>query len=629
MSHLLSSWLVDRRLLMGIPVIATILVYFQCIDFDFVTFDDGSYYSSYKPIQDITFRNITEIFSTFHKGNYHPLTTLTWMFEYAVVGDNASLLHFNNVLLHLFNPCFAFLFIERLFGNRVTAFSAALLFGIHPMHVESVAWISERKDVLYTCFFLSSMLLYLRYRDHRGIRFLHWSFGLFILSCLSKSAAVVLPVVLVLIDYLEEKGPKVKHVTGKIHFFAVSFLFGIVAIFSQDSSGAIQDVSPFFNSIDRIFLVCFSVCSYLYKAIIPLDLVCFYPYPAKVAGSFDWYIYISPLILLLITFLVIRSMRASRGLAFVFLFFLSTIALVLQILPVGGAFVADRYTYMPYLALFILPGFGLEWMKSHKSTLLVGARGLMLIYAIVMAFLCYGQVKTWKDSETLWTNVINHAPSEMAYNNRGYHYNQEERYAEAVADIDRCLQFNPDYQKAYNNRGLANYHLGNYQQALTDLTKAIELDSTDPGAYLSRGNVYSKLGEYGRSINDYNAYMLRDQQNHEAFFWRGTAFYKLTRYTDAISDHTKSATIDPSYFDAWFWRGSTYLDMRDPANAITDFDMCIRLRPTDGVSYYNRSLGHYRVNNFVAAQQDANQARQLGYEVHPQYFQILEQKLAL
>ncbi|PCJ89611.1 MAG: hypothetical protein COA57_01715 [Flavobacteriales bacterium] len=619
-------WVKKNKLLL-IAVGVTFLVYLPVFNHDFVSFDDISYYVENEIIQELNWQNTKDIFTSFHKGNYHPLTTQMWAVEHALFGENSTALHVVSLLFHLLNVSLVFLFIKRLAGNQNVAFITSFLFGIHPMHVESVAWISERKDVLYTFFFLLALIYYSKKPETQNSRFgIYHSLLFFVLACLSKSAAVVLPLILLLIDYFKERKFNFKLVIEKIPFFAISLIFGVTAIFSQQSTGAIQEMESY-SFFDRIFLASYGLLTYLYKMIAPIDLVCFYPYPAKINGSLPAIFYLYLIIMLALFFAVFLSRKKTKAIIFGAMFFLISVALVLQLLPVGGALMADRYTYLSYIGLFFILGNGYEWAIGKFKKQKVIFAGIIGTYSIGMVWICFNQVSVWKSSETLWTNAIEKYPSEIAYNNRAYSYNQTEQYQKALKDIEKCLALNPNYQKAYNNAGLAYFHLGKFNLGLKALNKAIELNPKDDEAYLSRGNVYSSLNDYQNAVADYDYYLSKNQNNHEAFFWRGAAYYKLNNYERAIEDYTTAIHKNPNYFDAIFWRGAAYLDLKNNKKAIEDFTICIRLNKTDAVSYYNRSLAFYRNNNFEQAQQDAFTARAKGYQVHGQYFEILKEKL--
>ena len=277
----------QKYLLPGI-LLLTFIIYLPSLNNDFIiNWDDAGYIHENEPIKKINSENIKIIFTQFYKGNYHPLTTLFYAVEYSLVGESPFLYHLNNLVFHLLNVLLLYIFIKKISGKTIVAAFCALFFGIHPMHVESVAWISERKDVLYTFFFFFSLIMYLKYLDNDSRKKWHYwlSIFLFILSLLSKSAAVSLPLVLLLIDYYYKRKLNIKTIIiEKIPYFILSIIFGLVAIASQNETGAIQNLTPLYSIFDRFFIVSYATLIYLIKFFLPVKLSAMYAYPQLING---------------------------------------------------------------------------------------------------------------------------------------------------------------------------------------------------------------------------------------------------------------------------------------------------------------------------------------------------------
>ena len=246
----------------------------------------------------------------------------------------------------------------KLSGKAEVAVVTALFFGIHPMHIESVAWISETKDVLYTFFFLLALNSYLKFRKiKKEIIFPFSVLFWFFLSLLSKPAAVCFPFVLLLIDYHQDKKLGWKAIVSKTPFFLIALLFGALALFSQADSGAVQNIAPLFNVPERFFLVCYAVVFYLVKVVVPFDLCALHYYPLKsAAGMLPFQYYLAFPAMLLLVWAVFRSGRFKQELIFGLLFYLVTIGMTLQIVPFGRALVSERYSYVPYIGVFFIIG---------------------------------------------------------------------------------------------------------------------------------------------------------------------------------------------------------------------------------------------------------------------------------
>ena len=377
------------KFLLFIIVSFTSIIYFKSLFNDLLFWDDNIYVINNKDITNLSFNSLKTIFSGFYAYCYLPLTMLTYSLEYHFFGLNPFIYHLDNLVLHLFNIILVFIFIYKLsLGSELReintrqyaislAFIVALLFAIHPMHVESVAWISERKDLLYSFFFLSSLIFYIKYISQIKSSIIHYplSIILFFLSCLSKPTAVTLPFVLILIDYFFNRfslKSKVKLFKEKIPFFILSLLFLIIAFYSQKHEIVVNSADDsYFNLFHRIFLFSFALTFYLYKVIAPFHLSVIHSFLGN-AKHFPSLYYISSLILLIIPLIIFISGKSRKLLIFGFLFFFTTIALSLQIIPFRFAIVCERYTYIPYIGLFfIIACIFQSILKNHTYLLII------------------------------------------------------------------------------------------------------------------------------------------------------------------------------------------------------------------------------------------------------------------
>src|SRR6266571_3392951 len=267
-------------LFLAVTLVLTVLSFSPSLDNGFTNWDDPGYVLENYSIRDLSQKNVANVFTSYLQGNYHPLTVLSYAVEYKFFQLDPKIYHITNLLLHVLNTTFVFWLIRLLTGRLETAAITAVLFGIHPLHVESVAWISERKDVLFSLFYLGSLISYVlsltKVQDR--VRYLIMSLVLFILSLLSKGVAVTLPLVLLLIDYYFKRTFTKKIFIEKIPFFLLSIGFGVIAILAQKSEGAIQTMTtyPFY---DRLLIASYGIVTYLFKIFVPQQLSAFYPYP--------------------------------------------------------------------------------------------------------------------------------------------------------------------------------------------------------------------------------------------------------------------------------------------------------------------------------------------------------------
>jgi protein O-mannosyl-transferase len=616
--------------LLGLIGLFTFIVYARAISYGFIyNWDDAGYILKNEYLKEFTFSNIADIFSSFYMHNYHPLTTLTYLIEYTLVGENAWLYHLNNILLHIANTFLVFILIRKLLkGSEIPALFVAALFALHPMHVESVAWISERKDVLYAFFFLLALIRYVRYLESgKKIEFLYTSI-LFLLSCLSKSAAVTLPVLLFAFDYVWRRKFTLWSVLEKVPLILISLVFGILAIKSQDT--AIQDLTPLLSIFERILIVCWAICLYLYKAIVPAGLSAFYPYPLKYGDILPWFYFVAPFIVAGLAVFLWYSRKWGREVMFGFAFFFITISLVLQLMPVGGAIIAERYTYVPYIGLFFVLALPLRTFSSTPGKAAgnyITNYGLVMLFAVfAFAYLTYDRVGYWKDGDVLFSDVLKKYPKfPYGYNNRGFLYfdyyalkvypeNEVKKKAyteKALADYTMAIQLDPNYVQAYSNRAVLLYNTGRPEAALNDFNVLLTLSPDHTDGLIGRANTLSTLEKYEEAIPDYNAYLLKKKDDVKAWLWRGIAFSKTGENELAISDFDMTIQLDPEDFEGYYWKAIALHQMKQYEESVQYFDKAVSKQPVHYELYSWRGLAHYALKEYEKSVLDYNKAIEL------------------
>ena len=438
-----------NRIALGIILLTTFLIYYKAITFNLLmVWDDPIYISHNDHIKDFSWGNVKLLFTNYYVNNYHPLTMLFYAFEYKMGSGHTAIFHLSNILLHLINTYLVYVLIMRISSkNGFVAIITAAFFAVHPMHVESVAWVSELKDVLYTFFFLLSLIVYTDYLKSNNLIQLFAAGTFFILSCLSKSAAVILPLVLMLFDYYLGRKYSWKTFAEKLPFFAISIVFGMVAIQSQ--KGAIQDMAPSMSFIEHISIVSFSFVTYLYKAIIPTNLSAIYPYPIEIGKVLPMMYYLSILLIPSVLFFGLYSLRWGKDFVFSFLFFTLSIMLVLQVFPVGAATMADRYTYVPYIGVFYMIGKFFDHLSVRVN------RNYILIF-LSLSFFVFSSVsntriKKWKNDKTLFSDAKNkYQYCDVPYFIIGDYYLA--KYKVSVEDNKEALLSKaiPEYEKLLN-----------------------------------------------------------------------------------------------------------------------------------------------------------------------------------
>jgi tetratricopeptide (TPR) repeat protein len=556
---------------LGIILLISFIVYLPVFRNGFV-WDDEVYILNNPEIASL---NVSAYFSQFFLGNYHPLTVLVFALEYRMFGFNAAGYHTVNLFLHLINICLVYYAVIALCDKKEVALLVALLFGIHPIHVESVAWVSELKDLLYAMFFLSSYILYLKFVKSQHRKYYFLALLMFLLSLLSKAMAASLPVLLLLTDYYKGRKFTVKNLLSLAPFFLLALILGVVAIYAQQSVEAITATYyPFFQ---RFVFASYGFVMYLVKFIFPLNLSPFYPYPIIYGAPLPWYLYGFVIVVIGIIIGVIYSLKKTKNFFFGIGFFAVTIFLVLQLLPVGNAIMADRYTYIPSIGIFYLAALGLIYLWNKKLKPLVPI--ILLAFVIFFSVKAYNMSGVWKNGMTLWNAVIGQFQNvPFAYNNRGVIFMNDKKYDKAIDDFSKAIQLNPNFIQAYQNRGIIYMNQNKYDLALSDINKTLDNNPKDFNALNNRGTIYLNEERHEEALRDFNKVIELSPNYYQAYFNRGTVYYRVQKYEEAISDLTTAITLNPDFADTYYARGWARFNKGDKANACTDIKQAASLK---------------------------------------------------
>lgn len=603
----------------------TFVSYIPSLSNQFVNWDDYGYVVDNLAIRELSPQNLVRLFTKLEfMGNYHPLTMLSYTLEYHFFGGEPAGYHTVSLLLHIINTGLVFWFMHILSGRIDVAFIVGLLFGVHPIHVESVGWVSERKDLLYTMFFLLSLTCYVGYIKGRVKGRLYiLALALFILAILSKAMAVSLGVVLFLVDFSLGRQFNKKLIIEKIPFVLAAIAAGIVALFAQQAATAIHGFEKY-SFIERLVLANYGLINYLLKLVIPTHLSAFYPFPGKVDGVLPLTFWMYPLGVVLIAAGVFYSIRLTKKVLFGAVFFLGTIVLVLQVLQVGGAVMADRYAYVPSIGFFYILAEGAAKIRMKVSGRVFQKSLLVLLggYCLWLSVLSWDRCQVWKDSFSLWDDVLERYPwITFARDNRGYAYYRAGKYEEALRDFNKVLELDPNNAGSYHNRGVLHYHQGKYAEALTDLNRAIELKLENAESYTNRGAAHAGLGNFAAAISDFNKAIELDPDHADAYNNRGAQYAKAGMFEAAISDFSRALALSPDYVDAqrnkelalansrgqsepkqdgadsqtaeyFLKRGMQYGQTGNLRAAVNDFNMAISLNQRYVEAYNNRGIAY-------------------------------------
>ncbi|MFN3405060.1 MAG: tetratricopeptide repeat protein [Cytophagaceae bacterium] len=582
----------------------TIIAYYPSLENGFTNWDDPNYVLENPYISKLNNKNVKTIFSEYYMGNYHPLTMLSLALDYKSGKPDAYVYHRTNLVLHSLNSVVVFILIFLLIRNFPVALITGILFGVHAIHVESVAWISERKDVLYTFFFLLSLVCYTRYTNNKKYTLYFLSLILFLLSCLSKGMAVSLSVTLIAIDYLKGRNLLSKNVIlEKIPFFIVSVIFGVVAVFAQKLGPDTEGI-PDYNFFKRILFASYGFCQYIFKTIYPFQLSAFYPYPEKQAIPTQFFIY--PIIAMGILFLIWKFSSKSKLYVFGMAFFIINVFLVLQLLPVGRAIMADRYAYVPSIGIFLMISALLYRAFQNQNIIFYVAT--ISFYVVAQIWFTNGYVKVWDNSISLWNHVLANFESDVAYNNRGVAYSDKGEYLKAIEDFNKAVTINPNHKEAYNNRGVAYANIEKYEDAIKDYNQSLSISPAYSNAYYNRGNAYAKLKKYELAIEDYNKVVRLNPAYAGVYNNRGLSLKEAGRYKEALDDLNKAVKLNPKNAEAYSNRSLVKYQLQDFQGAIDDNKIAISLKPGTSSAYLNSGIAKCRAGNLTDALLDFDAA---------------------
>lgn len=629
-----SKYSPPRKLLIVLVLAITCAVFIPSLSNGFVNWDDNEFVYDNPNVLTLDWSHVKAIFTTPVAGGYSPLVILSFALEKMAFGLNPGAFHLNNLLLHLVCVFLVYRLLQNLQLSSAAAAFGALLFGIHPMHVESVAWITERKDVLYSAFYFGALLVYLRYVRERTTKLYMLALLLFAFALLSKIQAVALPLSMLLLDYYLRRPELGKLLREKIPFFVLAIAVGALGVSVLAKTGTLNPLGHA-TLVGRLFLAAYAFWVYIIKAIVPYRMWPIYPYTAG-----TWPLFLSALAsIALAGWLWQRHRSGNRAIVFGFLFFTANIVFVLQILSAGATFLADRYSYVAYFGLFFLVAKGFELVKLRPSIIAVAA-----IYICALGALTWRQSAIWESGETLWTFAIKHLPTNpMPYLQRAYFYRSQAEVAppearqpyltKSIADYDRTVELidaRPNSTKekiiAHNSRAKALFDAGRTESAIADYTKVLALDPSYPEAYINRAAGFAKIGQRELALQDLNKALSLQPNNPAALFTRGLVYKDMHKLDLALADFDAYLARFGNDTDALVGRGIVRRELGKPADAITDFNRALQVEPDRFAVYLERSKAFSALGRTDKAMQDANLAKQHGVSVDPEYFQALLKK---
>ena len=555
-------------------IVSALLVFWQVRNFGFVDYDDGSYvYENPHVLNGLTADAVRWAFTTGYVTNWHPATWLSLMLDCQLFGANAGWIHLVNVLFHLANTLLLFMVFKKMTGALWQSAFVAALFALHPLHVESVAWISERKDVLSTFFWLLAMLAYWQYAKKPSAARYLLTLLIFALGLMAKPMLVTLPFVLLLLDYWPlERKISLHLLVEKIPFFVLSVISSIITFWVQRSGGAVIDIDNL-SLNERIANAFLSYAQYIAKMFWPQNLAVFYPF--AVAASFPLgQAAICAFLLLVISIFIIYFGRNQRYLPLGWFWFVGTLIPVIGLVQVGLQTCADRYTYIPYIGLFIIIAWSLPQLLSKLPYRKIVLGVSMVIVLTALGICAHWQTSYWKNSITLFSRAVEVVPNNwLAYDGLGTAYVSLGRNTEAIDAYKQAIKIKPDYAAAYYDIGHLYDRLGRDTEAIDAYSQATKIKPDYVNAYYNLGLAYGNLGRHSEAIEAYSQAIKIKPDDAEANNNLGTSYGKLGRHTEAIDAFKRAIRIKPDYVSAHCNLGLAYLATGDKNSALAEYNI--------------------------------------------------------
>ncbi len=556
----------------------TLAVYGASLGNKFVAWDDNYLIFSNPIIKGLTWQHIVSAFTSFDPELYDPLTFIVYQLNYTVAGLSPFMFHATNLFLHFLNAlgvCWVLYLVTK---REWASIIAGLVFAVHPLNTEAVAWASALKDTLSTFFFLVSVIAYLHYRDYHKNRPHQYILSIvaFLLGLLSKVMVLSLPIVLILLDLSEKRPWNRKMILEKIPYFLLSGIFGCIALFGK--SLVVTESTP----MEKVLMAAKSTMFYIGKFIWPTHLSVLYPYSKPITiSSPDFLLPVIGVLCLL--GIVVAFWKKFRAVSIGILFYLITLFPTFVNFAKGGyVYVAsDRYAYIPQIGLLLLivscAGMILD-RSSRKRQLQQSMIGASVIVIAILSVLAGRQSLTWKNTETLFLQTLKYYPDALAGRlNLGYVYRESDMQDKALEQFQAVLLRDPK--------------------------------SAD--AYVNIGAVYEKQGKVNDAIDAYKKGMEANPKIRNSYFSLGLLYEKLDRTDEAFELYKKVADMSPGFSPVYVNLGSIYVEKNDLANAEASYKKAISINPYYSDAHFNLALVYGKQNKADEAEEEYETTLQL------------------
>jgi Flp pilus assembly protein TadD len=592
-------------------VASVLAVYWQTNGHAFIEYDDQIYLLENPHVRNgFSLENMKWAFSAGYAANWHPLTWLSHMLDVKLYGLNPTGHHLTSVFLHAFNAVLLFTLMSRITGALWKSALVALLFALHPLHVESVAWAAERKDVLSTLFWLVSLHLYARYvKSPTPSRYILVVIT-FCLGLMSKPMLVTLPFVLLLMDFWPLQrtafwsadtitSPRYQTIRflilEKLPFLLIAAATGIITVVAQQRGNAMTPLvaSPLTERLQNALI---AYIGYLGKMFWPTDLAVFYPFQTDFPA---WKVLCAACLLIAVSVIVFRERRHRPYLLFGWSWYIITLAPVIGIVRVGLQAMADRYTYMPLTGIFIALAWGAEeWLErcdTRPRKLLYGLTAAMITVCILLT---WHQIRYWRDTTTLFTHALESTRNNyMAHSVLGRHLEREGRLEQALTRFSEALEIAPWYEYAKVHQGIILMNQGRLDAAVFKYNEAIIQNPTSVSGHINLGIVMGLQGRHEDAIRNFRIAINFNPHSEAAHYNLGVELAKTGKFEDAIQHYYNALKIDPGDMNCHNNLGVALAELGRLDEAISHFNVALKLKPDFFDAYSNRELAFKKLGH--------------------------------
>lgn len=578
-------------------LIVTFSAYWKVLSNPFVQYDDPNYVTENTYVlQGLTRASVAHAFHIEYS-NWHPVTWLSHMLDVQLFGLEAGKHHRTSLAIHALNVVLLFLLLVWMTKAPWPSAFAAALFAIHPLHVQSVAWISERKDLLSTLFWLLTLAAWLRFVKSRTPAWYGLSLALFSLGLMSKPMIVTLPFTLLLVDIwplgrlsfsLKQASKQIGGLLfEKAPFFALSAASCVITFIAQKSGGLVVPLEEL-SYESRVGNAACAYIAYLGKTPWPTSLTAFYPQQSRTVLS--WPVAGAFLLLAGITVLVVRSAKRAPYLAFGWFWYLGTLVPVIGLVQVAGQAMADRYTYVPLIGVFIATAWGLaDWANQHR-TFRYAIAAMAIACLVPLLALTRVQTNYWAGDREMWQHAIEVTSNNyVAENNLGTYYMTQGKTDEAITYYREAVRSAQGYADGWSNLGLALAKLNRTSEAIECFRRAVEINPDQTDGWTNLGLALGKQNRPAEAIECFQREVTRTPGDAHAWLNFGVALVKLNRYSEGIDCFQKALEMNPDYTDARLNLGSALDHENRPSEALEHYELALRTKP--GAAQILNSMG--------------------------------------